>query len=163
MNGRKWLRLWACKNRITESSSGKTMLIAAGSRLGIVFEQMPNTFQHEFLGIKTHCVAWTTRTLGKLVQDPKGSSIGDEKMEPPSTHRVRFHPVEEPAMTVLDQSLAKSVAAGMYSAVGGTPRLHHSPPIRGLLVQTLGRNVDGSEIDQKIGGKGGKVGHCADI
>ena len=90
---------------------------------------MANALRHESSGSKLTGSPGPHAPSVNSSKSAKGSIIGDENVEPPSTLRVGFHTVEEAAVAVLDQALAKSVAAGVCSPVGGTPRLHHRPPI----------------------------------
>ena len=117
--------------------------------MGVLFNQIPNALQHEFLGIETQCVTRTAHRLGKLVQQGQGGFVGNKEVKQPSTCWVSFHAVEEAAEAALKQSLAQSVAASMYSPVSGTPRLHHSPPICVALPPLRRRNTDGAEVARR--------------
>ena len=113
--------------------------------------------------IETHCITRTECTFGKPVQEREGRVIDGENVESPSTGRVTFHTVKETTAAVFHQFLAKSVAISVCCPVGCTPCLHHSPPICVALLPPRRRNTDGAEIGQKVGGKGGEVGHRAGI
>ena len=132
--------------------------------MGFVLDQIPNALQHEFLGIETHCVTGTARPIGKLVQQGQGGIFGEEDVEPPSTRRVTLQTVQKAVMTMLHQSLAKSVAASVCSPTVSLPRPYRCPPISGWLVAALrSRNMEGAEVAQQSVGKDGEVGHRAGI
>jgi hypothetical protein len=81
-------------------------------------------------------------------------------VEPLPTGGVTFHTVEEVAAAVPGQFLAKLVAASVCSPTVRLPRPDLCPPISGWLVAALrSRNMEGAEVCQQGGGKGGEVGH----
>jgi hypothetical protein len=79
-----------------------------------------------------HGITRATSSLGDPVQQEPRGIIGDKEVQPPSPGRVRFHTVEELAVTVFNQFAAKALTIIIDCPTVGSPGLGRLPTIEPL-------------------------------
>jgi hypothetical protein len=121
----------------------------------------------EFFGIEAGVITSTTSSFGDSFQQEHRGIIGDKDVQQPSAVRVRFHTVEELAVTVHDQCIPNTLAIVVDRPTVGEPCLGRLPPfpMRGGSREIFlsRRKTDGPKISEQGGGEHRKVGHGAGI
>ena len=109
-----------------------------------------NLRRDEFFGIEARGIARITSSLGDLAQKVHRGIIGDKEVQPPTAVRVRFHTVEELAVTMRDQCIPKALAIVIDRLTVGAPGLRsaatspYASRIAGSIPRSAGNGWSGS-------------------